>query len=182
MSWFPESRPTRSTVRVLAFGVRPLAFGDFCKKFIHPILKSLNRVNPMNPNLRWAIALGLMLFLGVQLFLRPQQPQTAVASGLVMKNQTIRDQDGRVVFQGDVNLAPTLARIERGERDSHRNDGSIHRNLEGKLPRQADRDYYREYVVRTQGLRSVGPQRLVIGKNGETYYTSDHYRTFVRVK
>lgn len=137
----------------------------------------------MNPNLRWAIALGVLLFLGLQLLLRPQQPNTASASqNLVLQNQIIRDQDGRVVFRGDVNLAPALARIERGERDSHRNDGSIHRNLEGKLPRQADRDYYREYVVRTQGLRSVGPQRLIIGKNGETYYTPDHYRTFVRVK
>ena len=137
----------------------------------------------MNPNLRWVIVLGVLLAVGVQLFLRPQQPQVgAGGSSLVVKNQTIRDQDGRVVYQGDVDLAPVLARIERGERDSHRNDGSIHRNLEGKLPRQADRDYYREYVVRTPGLRSVGPQRLVIGKNGETYYTPNHYQSFVRVK
>jgi ribonuclease T1 len=137
----------------------------------------------MNPNLRWAIVLGVLLFVGVQFFLRSQQPQvSAGGSSLVVKNQTIRDQDGRVVYRGDVDLAPVLARIERGERDSHRNDGSIHRNREGRLPRQADQDYYREYVVRTPGLRSVGPQRLVIGKNGETYYTPNHYQSFMQVK
>ncbi|MDX2003639.1 MAG: ribonuclease domain-containing protein [Meiothermus sp.] len=137
----------------------------------------------MNPNLRWAIAAALLLFLGVQLFLRPQQaPPAQGGSSLVIKDQTIRAEDGRVVYRGDIDLAPALARIERGERDPHRNDGSVHRNREGRLPRQADRDYYREYVVRTPGLRSVGPQRLVIGKNGETYYTPDHYQSFVRVR
>lgn len=137
----------------------------------------------MNPNLRWAIAAALLLFLGVQLVLRPQQaPPAQGAPSLVIKDQTIRAEDGRVVYRGDVDLAPALARIERGERDPHRNDGSVHRNREGRLPRQADRDYYREYVVRTPGLRSVGPQRLVIGKNGETYYTPDHYQSFVRVR
>jgi filamentous hemagglutinin len=27
-----------------------------------------------------------------------------------------------------------------------------------------------------------GPQRVVIGKKGEVYYTGDHYNTFTRVR
>ena len=101
---------------------------------------------------------------------------------LIVKNQTIYDLDGRVAYHGDVDLRPTLARIQSGQRDQHRNDGMIHRNREGKLPRQPDPEYYREYVVRTPGLRSVGPQRLIVGKGGEAYYTPDHFQNFVRVK
>jgi ribonuclease T1 len=107
---------------------------------------------------------------------------TQTASSLILKNQTIYDLDGRVAYKGDIDLRPVLKRIQNGQRDNHRNDGVVHRNREGKLPRQNDPEYYREYVVRTPGLRSVGPQRLIIGKGGEAYYTPDHYRTFIRVK
>ena len=72
-------------------------------------------------------------------------------------------------------------RIERGESDPHDNDGSVFQNREGLLPDQP-RGYYREYVVRTPGLSSVGPQRLILGENGEAYYTSDHYESFTQVR
>ena len=109
-------------------------------------------------------------------------PTTAPAtSSLIVRNQTIYDLNGRVAFRGDVDLRPTLARIQSGQRDQHRTDGAVHRNREGKLPRQADPEYYREYVVRTPGLGSVGPQRLIVGKGGEAYYTPDHYASFTRV-
>ncbi len=103
-------------------------------------------------------------------------------SSLIVENQTIYDLDGRVAYRGDVDLRPTLARIQSGQRDQHRTDGAIHRNREGRLPRRPDPEYYREYVVRTPGLGSVGPQRLIVGKGGEAYYTPDHYATFLRVK
>jgi guanyl-specific ribonuclease Sa len=110
-------------------------------------------------------------------------PATASFSdGLLVRNQRIVDQDGKVVFVGDVDLAPTLARVARGERDSHPNDGSVHRNREGKLPRQSDANYYTEYVVRTPKLRGVGPQRLILGKRQEIFYTPDHYQTFLKLR
>ncbi|WP_404995342.1 ribonuclease domain-containing protein [Cupriavidus pauculus] len=31
-------------------------------------------------------------------------------------------------------------------------------------------------------MSGVGPQRIVTGRNGEVYYTPDHYKTFVPVK
>lgn len=100
---------------------------------------------------------------------------------LIVRDVRIEDRDGRLAYRGDMDLRPVLARIERGDRDAHRNDGSQFQNREGRLPKQ-QRGYYREYVVRTPGLRDVGPQRLVIGAGGEIYYTSDHYRTFKRIE
>lgn len=74
----------------------------------------------------------------------------------------------------------TLERISKGEKHPHRNDGSIFYNREGKLPQKADREYYREYVA-AETNDPPGKDRVVIGKAGETYYTSDHYETFTRV-
>lgn len=100
---------------------------------------------------------------------------------LVIRDVRIEDRDGRIAYRGDMDLRPEVARIERGDRDAHRNDGSTFQNREGRLPKQ-QRGYYREYVVRTPGMRDVGPQRLVIGAGGEIYYTPDHYRTFKRIE
>ncbi len=37
-------------------------------------------------------------------------------------------------------------------------------------------------VVPTPGVNGVGPQQIVTGRNGEVYYTPDHYKTFAPVK
>jgi guanyl-specific ribonuclease Sa len=97
-----------------------------------------------------------------------------------IKGAVIRNQDGRVIFRGTVDLSETLARIKRGEKDSHPNDGSVFQNREKRLPKQAS-GYYREWVHPTPGQRGPGPQRIVTGKNGEIYYTPDHYETFERL-
>lgn len=102
------------------------------------------------------------------------------AGSLVMENVKVYNYD-KLAYEGNVDLGPTLARIERGERDSHSNDGSTFGNREQRLPIQSDRSYYKEYVVRTPGISGPGPQRLVIGKGGEVYYTADHYESFTRV-
>lgn len=111
---------------------------------------------------------------------RPSVPPSR-ERGLVMRDQRIHDEQGRLVFEGDVDLAPVFARIEAGDHDTHRNDGTTFANREGRLPRQP-RGYYTEWVVRTDGVRGVGPQRLITGRNGDAYYTPDHYETFVRVR
>lgn len=108
-------------------------------------------------------------------------PTSTNPAGLLVRNLEIRDIDGSIAYRGDVDLAPAIRRIEAGEKDSHPNDGSVFGNHEGKLPRK-DRGYYREYVVRTPGIRHAGPQRLVIGRRGEIFYTHDHYNTFARIE
>ncbi|MEM9702619.1 MAG: ribonuclease domain-containing protein [Planctomycetota bacterium] len=78
---------------------------------------------------------------------------------------------------GVLDVSATLERIALGKKHSHRNDGSVFRNRERRLPRQPE-GYYREYVVPTTGVGGPGPQRLVIGKGGDIWYTPDHYDSF----
>jgi ribonuclease T1 len=113
----------------------------------------------------------------------PQKGEAKEPAGnksVLMKGLTLKDQDGKVVYKGDIDLAPTLERIKKGERFPHRNDGAAFGNRERRLP-QKPPGYYTEYVVPTPDVRGPGPQRLVIGKEREVYYTADHYRTFKRV-
>jgi filamentous hemagglutinin len=110
------------------------------------------------------------------------RPQASVTGEYVMRNQTIYALDGRVAYKGDVDVKPTLDRIAQGVKDPHSNDGAVFGNFERRLPVKTDRQYYREYVIRTPGLREVGPQRLILGKGGEVYYTPNHYDSFIQVK
>ncbi len=75
----------------------------------------------------------------------------------------------------------TLALIRQGGPFAHRQDGSVFKNREGQLPRQA-RGYYHEYTVDTPGLDHRGARRIVTGGNPprEYYYTDDHYESFRR--
>jgi guanyl-specific ribonuclease Sa len=75
-------------------------------------------------------------------------------------------------------LGPTLDRIKNGVKFPHRNDGTIFKNREGLLPNKPA-GYWTEYVHPTPGGKGPGLQRIVIGKNGEIYFTSDHYKTFI---
>lgn len=95
-------------------------------------------------------------------------------------NQIIHNQEGRVAFRGIVDVGPTLNRIHRGERLAFSHDGSTFQNRERRLP-QKPPGYYREYVHTTPHLSGPGPQRIILGGEGEIYYTPDHYRTFQRM-
>lgn len=77
-------------------------------------------------------------------------------------------------------ISATLARISRGEKFPHRNDGSIFQNREKRLPKQK-RGYYHEYVHPTQGRKGPGAQRIIIGLEKDVFYTPDHYKSFQRV-
>jgi guanyl-specific ribonuclease Sa len=98
-----------------------------------------------------------------------------------VENQSIRDLDGKIVYKGTIDLKSTLDRIERGEANRHRNDGTSFQNREGRLPRKPS-GYYKEYVHPTPGASGPGPQRIIIGKSGEVWYTPDHYKTFKEIK
>lgn len=75
----------------------------------------------------------------------------------------------------------TLALIRKGGPFPYAKDGSIFGNREGILPRQK-RGYYREYTVKTPGVRTRGARRIVAGAGGEYYYTEDHYNRFSRIR
>jgi hypothetical protein len=89
---------------------------------------------------------------------------------------------GKVVYKGRIDVNPTLERIRAGKKLDHRNDGAIFRNRERQLPGQRDRNYYREFVVHFKGTPFPGPQRVILGKKGEVYYTGDHYKSFTQLR
>lgn len=74
----------------------------------------------------------------------------------------------------------TLELIKAGGPFPYPQDGRVFSNREKLLPLQK-RGYYREYTVRTPGVRHRGARRIVAGSGGEYFYTQDHYRTFRRI-
>jgi len=75
----------------------------------------------------------------------------------------------------------TLALIKAGGPFPYLQDGRTFGNREKLLPRR-DHGYYREYTVRTPGARDRGARRILAGRDGEFYYTADHYRSFKRIR
>lgn len=112
----------------------------------------------------------------------PAARATIAPNPYLIRDVKIYDLNGRLAYQGDIDLKPSFERIAAGIRDPHRDDGIVFQNRERLLPIKGDRDYYREYVVRTPGMSDVGPQRLVLGKDGDGWYTPDHYESFIRIK
>jgi guanyl-specific ribonuclease Sa len=112
------------------------------------------------------------------------EPQISAVEGKVKVLPKVKViQFGKVVYEGPVDVNPTLQRVRNGKKLNHRNDGAIFGNREGLLPRQKDRQYYREFVHTMKGLTDFpGPQRVILGKKGEVFYTGDHYSSFERVR
>lgn len=77
-------------------------------------------------------------------------------------------------------IVATLAAIDAGGELPYDQDGGTFQNREGRLPSQPQ-GYYREYTVVTPGSDDRGARRLVIGESGETFYTRDHYDSFVEI-
>lgn len=78
-----------------------------------------------------------------------------------------------------------LQLIRQGGPFPYDKDGTVFFNRERLLPAQK-RGYYREYTVRTPGLRHRGARRIVCGGWERTvpdacYYTADHYASFRRI-
>jgi len=115
-----------------------------------------------------------MLFAGVLLhsaaapvYARDNSPQTAIQQIAVDK------------------LPPeartTLALIKKGGPFPYKKDGVVFGNFEKQLPVK-ERGYYHEYTVPTPKARDRGARRIVTGRNGEYYYSADHYKSFRRIR
>ena len=75
--------------------------------------------------------------------------------------------------------------ISSGGPFPYEKDGTVFRNRERLLPAEA-RGFYREYTVKTPGLKHRGARRIVCGGREPTrplncYYTADHYASFRRI-
>lgn len=75
----------------------------------------------------------------------------------------------------------TLALIKKGGPFPYQRDGVVFGNFERRLPSR-DRGYYKEYTVPTPGAGDRGARRIIAGSTGEFFYTSDHYKTFRRIR
>jgi ribonuclease T1 len=73
-----------------------------------------------------------------------------------------------------------LRLIDAGGPFPYRQDGTVFANQEGHLPARPT-GYYREYTVATPGSPDRGARRLVVGTDGDVYYTDDHYDSFRQV-
>ena len=78
-----------------------------------------------------------------------------------------------------------LALVKSGGPFVYERDGVVFGNREGNLPAKA-RGYYHEYTVPTPGAKNRGARRIVCGGPLRVptvcYYSSDHYRTFARIR
>jgi guanyl-specific ribonuclease Sa len=89
-----------------------------------------------------------------------------------------RTQVARVIESMDRTGRPPSGVAQGGRRDGPR---GVFDNAQRILPVREYR-YYTETDVWPRGRGGRGPERLVFGREGEVYYTSDHYRTFTRVR
>ena len=76
--------------------------------------------------------------------------------------------------------AETLDLIDAGGPFPEDRDGVTFENREDLLP-DHPLGYYKEYTVPTPGSTDRGARRIVVGEDGELYYTGDHYSSFSRI-
>ncbi|MGB5109050.1 MAG: ribonuclease domain-containing protein [Formosimonas sp.] len=96
---------------------------------------------------------------------------------------------GIAYHQLPVEAQQVIDTIKARGRFPYSKDGSVFGNREKLLPYQP-KGYYREYTVITPNSSDRGARRIIAGQgstgdvasSGEYYYTSDHYRSFLRVK
>ena len=77
------------------------------------------------------------------------------------------------------------ALIRKGGPFRYDRDGIVFGNREKMLPPEP-RGYYHEYTVHTPGVSSRGGRRIICGgpprQPDACWYTSDHYRSFRRIR
>jgi ribonuclease T1 len=99
----------------------------------------------------------------------PATPAATIAAPVGMPVVTLADLPREA--------ARTLALIDAGGPYPYRQDGAIFENREGHLPDRPS-GHYREFTVETPGSPDRGARRIVAGRDGEMYWTADHYDSF----
>ena len=124
-----------------------------------------------------ASKLGLALVLGLHLLGSPSAEA---------KTESPAESVGIVALAG---LPPEARETRRligtGGPFPYEKDGTVFRNRERLLPAEA-RGFYREYTVKTPGLKHRGARRIVCGGREPSrpvscYYTADNYASFRRI-
>lgn len=109
-----------------------------------------------------------------------QTPHNAGRSTLKLDNldKSIHSQVMRVVGSFDETGKPPPGVWQGGRRGG---ESGRFENSQQKLPARPP-GYYTESDVHPGKPGNRGPDRLVFGKEGEVYYTSDHYENFKKIR
>ncbi|GAK56460.1 guanine-specific ribonuclease N1 and T1 [Candidatus Vecturithrix granuli] len=96
-----------------------------------------------------------------------------------VRSVAVNEQYSATISPGELppEAIETLQVIKKGPPFPYTKDGTTFGNREQLLPRKPD-GYYREFTVKTPGISHRGARRIVVGQQGELYYTDDHYQTF----
>ena len=125
-----------------------------------------------------AVVLGLALATAIA-----SSPRTVVGTDPPVPTETAASQtapDGLpiVALAGlPAEAIETIALITAGGPFPYEQDGATFENRERLLP-DRPRGYYREFTVETPGSPDRGPRRIVVGQDGDMYWTADHYDSF----
>jgi guanyl-specific ribonuclease Sa len=112
---------------------------------------------------------------------RHQAPaeKKAAPSGLTSTGDAARDsQIARVVRSFDETGEPPRGVVQGGRKGRAR---GVFQNAEGRLPARPS-GYYEESDLWPKGKGRRGPERLILGREGEVWFSPDHYRTFDRLR
>jgi guanyl-specific ribonuclease Sa len=124
------------------------------------------------------ILAGLVFF---TVLLSSQLNSSSIQSVVAQESSVIAQIPAVSLSQLPPQVQTTLTLIDKGGPFPYpQKDGTVFSNREGILPKKP-KGYYREYTVPTPGATNRGARRLVMGSNGEIYYTNNHYQSFVRV-
>ena len=125
--------------------------------------------------------LALLGAVGIGLLAATPDPAPAASGPVASTGQTPRsDLPGVAAADLPEQARDALALIDRGGPYPYRQDNTVFSNVERLLPARPA-GYYREYTVVTPGSSGRGTRRLVVGAQGDIYYTGDHYETFRQV-
>lgn len=113
------------------------------------------------------LAVGYVIGIGSGTAIGPTAPTASRVDGLpVVSLDTLPPEATEVV-----------GRIDAGGPFEFDQDGATFENREGFLPDRPP-GYYREYTVPTPGSDDRGARRIVTGREGDMYWTADHYDSF----
>jgi ribonuclease T1 len=112
---------------------------------------------------------------------------TSVTTGVVQAKGFAQEQTVATISVSELPKQgqQVYALIAQGGPFEHDKDGVVFGNREQQLPKYK-RGFYREYTVKTPGVRNRGAKRIVCGglqvKSPEVcYYTEDHYSSFRKI-
>lgn len=127
------------------------------------------------------ITLVIALIIAAVSYFGNNQTGQSPAPGSQSSNSSTQSGDSIAESSLPKEAKKTLAKIRQGGPFPYDKDGTVFGNREQRLP-QNKRGYYREYTVRTPGVKHRGARRIVSGGPSksptEFFYTQDHYESF----